>query len=944
MGKFKKKKKVIAGLALSTVLLGSVSAYAAKDGAFGSTLVGRQPNGSVMTASNHLLTPAGKTVEFPGNPMSVAVNPNGKTAVALDGGGKGGKGLNIMDLTTGKLIGTNVDIGLPNAWGLAYSPDGKTLYATGLNNQWKAVIATMSVADDGTPTVTSTLSLPSASVGGDINPLDMAFGPDGKKLLVALNRDNSLGVVDLQSGKLTTQIPVGNAPASVMVNGNTAYVTNQGGRKANSGDFTMNSSGTQVVSHPELGTTTTGTVSVVDLTTNTVTKTIPVGVQPQRMTLSGKYLFVTNTNSDTVSVIDTQTNDVVQTINIKPYPNAPLGSEPNAVKMINGNQLVVSLGQDNALAVYDWNGPNKEPRLKGLVPTGSFPVDMAIDPINNQLIVSNMNGVGALGPDGTVNLGGDKRTGHQDYQQVGSVTMIPFSSNKNLEKQTDQDLAKWTDQDLENRQDKDFEIWTDQDLVKWTDQVYSDNNWFGLKDQNAEPRNNKKPVAMPERIGEPSTIKHVFYIIRENRTYDQVLGDLGKGNGDSTLTQFGQTVTPNAHQLANTFPLLDNLYTPGVHSAEGHPWVIQATDTDYEEKTAAGGDNRSYWDDPMTNAPTGNIWTNALAHHVTTENFGETARYFSGPEPFGNWTSWYNDYLILSGQKQGSLHVPVGDYQSRTDYFPVMDSIMYKPYPNNSLSIPDVYRAQLFVDRFNEHVKNNDLPQFITMYLPDDHTAGTSKTVPTPQAMVADNDQAVGKIVDAISHSPYWKDSAIFITEDDTQNGVDHVDGHREPAFVISPWVKRGITDSHYWTTNNMIRSMEQILGLKPMNQNDAAADPMSEIFTDKPDFTPYNLVANQIPLNWMNGQPAPQAATTSAAATPAALAPTPAAQQMQNDWDSWSEQHKDDFGQNSKIDTNTNEMNHAVWYATKGYNKPYPGEDKVLTPDEVEKQPESHK
>jgi hypothetical protein len=459
---------------------------------------------------------------------------------------------------------------------------------------------------------------------------------------------------------------------------------------------------------------------------------------------------------------------------------------------------------------------------------------------------------------------------------------------------------------------------------------------------------------MPERIGEPSTIKHVFYIIKENRTYDQVLGDLGRGNGDSTLTQFGQKVTPNAHKLANTFPLLDNLYTPGIHSAEGHPWVTQATDTDYEEKTADGGDNRSYWHDPMSNAPTGAIWDNTLAHHETTENFGETRDIFSGPEPFGHWTDWYNDYLIMSGQKQGSLHVPVGDYQSKSsNAYPEMDSITYKPYPNNSLSIPDVYRAQLFVDRFNEHVKNNDLPQFTTIYLPDDHTAGTSKSVPTPQAMVADNDQAVGKIVDAISHSPYWKDSAIFITEDDTQTGVDHVDGHREPAFVVSPWVKKGITDSHYWTTNNMIRSMEQILGLPPMNQNDAAADPMSEIFTDKPDFTPYNLVPNQIPLNWMNGQPAPQAATAAttavapqaatAATAVAAPATTPTAKKMQKEWDSWSEQHKNDFGQNSKIDTNTNMMNHATWYATKGYDKPYPGEDKVLTPDEVEKQPESH-
>jgi YVTN family beta-propeller protein len=902
LGKFKKKKKMIAGLALSTVLFGSVSAYAAKDGAFGSTLVGRQPNGSVMTADNHLLTPAGKQLEFHGEPTSVAINPNGKTAAVLVGG-YNGNGLNIVDLTTGKAIATNVNLGIGNGWGLAYSPDGKTLYASGKSS---GKIVTMSVADDGIPTVTSTLTLPSASVGGTSNPQDLAVAPDGKTLLVALNRDNSLGVIDLQSGKLSTKIPVGNAPTSVVVNGNTAYVTNQAGRTANSDDFTIKSSGTPIVVDPKLGTSSTGTVSVVDLTTNTVTKTIPVGIQPERMTLSGKYLFVTNTNSDTVSVIDTQTNDVVQTIDIKPYPNAPKGSAPNAVKMINGNQLVVSLGRDNALAVYDWNGPEKEPRLKGLVPTASFPDDIAIDTVNNQLLVTNLNGVGSVGNT-------DKN--HSVFAQIGSMSMIPFPSND--------------------------------DLVKMTDQVYTNNDWFGLKNRNAKPRNNKKPVAMPERIGEPSTIKHVFYIIKENRTYDQVLGDLGKGNADPTLTQFGQSVTPNFHQLANTFPLLDNVYTSGVQSAAGHQWVTQATLPDYEEKESGSGNQRSYpggnQSDPMAYAPTGHIWDNAVAHNVSAAVFGENATSFSGPEPFGNWTSWYNDYLILSGQQQGSLHVPVGDYQAKSD-IPAVNSILYKPFPTNTQSIPDVYRAQIFLDKFNDYVKNDNLPQLITMWLPNDHTAGTSKGYPTPQAMVADNDQAVGKIVDAISHSPYWKDSIIYVTEDDAQAGVDHVDGHREPAFVISPWVKRGVTDSHYWTTADMIRSMEQILGLPAMNQNDAAADPMSEIFTDQPDFTPYNLAANQIPLNWMNGQPAPQApatATTSAATT----AVTPAAQQMQNDWDSWSEKHKDDFGgPASKPDVvNANMMNHVTWYATKGYDKPYPGDKKVLTPDEVEKQPASH-
>ena len=269
------------------------------------------------------------------------------------------------------------------------------------------------------------------------------------------------------------------------------------------------------------------------------------------MTQSGQYIFVTNTNSDSISVINTKTNTVAQTIEIKPYPDAEKGSAPNAVKMVD-NKLMVSLGRDNAIAVYDWNGPDETPELKGLLPTAWFPVDITVDSENKRLLVANADGVGSLGQTRDLTIQGIKVTGHSSYAQMGSLSMIPFPSTE--------------------------------DLVKGTKQVYANNNWFGLKDLNAKPRNNKKPVAMPERVGEPSTIKHVFYIIKENRTYDQVLGDLGKGNGESALMQFPQTVTPNLHQLAETFPLLDNFYTSGIQSASGHQWVMQGTNVDYEDK------------------------------------------------------------------------------------------------------------------------------------------------------------------------------------------------------------------------------------------------------------------------------------------------------------------------------------------------------------------------
>jgi YVTN family beta-propeller protein len=906
--KIMNKKKLLAGFALSTVLIGSAGVYAAKDTVFGSKLVGRQPGGSVLTPVNQLVTPAGKQIEFGGNPISVAIHPNGKTAVVLNGRSDyGGNSLNIVDLSTGKLMATNFKLKLSHMWGLAYSQDGSELYATGSTGTSGKVVV-MSVADDGTPTVKNTFDLSEAAVGGNINPLDLKVGPQGQ-LLVALNRDNSLGVIDPKTGTVSSKIPVGNAPSSVLVDGNTAYVTNQGGRVPVPGDPTVDSSGTKVVINPKTGATSTGTVSVIDLTKNTVTKTITVGVQPERMTQSGQYIFVTNTNSDSVSVIDTKTNGVVQTIDIKPYPGAPKGSAPNSVRMLGKDKLLVSLGRDNAVAVYDWQGPKKSPELMGLLPTAWFPVDMEIDAENKRLLVANADGVGSLGPARNSTIQGVSVTGHSSYAQIGSLSLIPFPKTM--------------------------------DLIKGTKQVYADNNWFGLKNQNAKPRSNVKPVAMPERVGEPSKIKHVFYIIKENRTYDQVLGDLGKGNGEPAITQFGENVTPNIHKLANTYPLLDNFYTSGIQSASGHQWVMQGTNTDYEDKETDTANVRSYpggAGDPMAYAPTGHLWDQAKKYDVSVENFGEDTTGFTGPEKFGTWTDWYNDSLKMSGNQKGDLHVPIGHYQATYD-IPSLGPITYKPFPTFDMNIPDQYRFEIFKQQFEKHVKNNDLPQLNTLWVTDDHTAGNATGSPTPQAMVADNDLAVGKIVDLISHSPYWKDSAIFITEDDAQNGLDHVDGHREPAHIISPWVKQGVTDSHYWTVINMVRSIEQVLGLPAMNQNDAAAEPMNEIFTNKPDFAPYDAVPNNIPLNTFNGEPA-----SNTAALASTENKTPEANELSKQWTEWSNKNKKLFtGKHASPDeVNANMLNHSVWYATEGFDKPYPGDEKALTPDEVQKQPES--
>lgn len=915
------KKKLSVIIAMGTVLLGAGSVYANVGNPFGTSLVGRQSDGSVLTDVNQFVTPAGQQIEFGGNPISVKVRPDSKTAAALIGRDNyGGNGINIVDLKTGKLVATNFSLKLTHMWGLAYSPDGNHLYATGSSGTTGKVVI-MSLAADGTPTIEKTINLPQAAVAGNINPQDIVVGPDGKSLLVALNRNNTLGVIDLQTYELTAQIPVGNAPTSVIVSGGNAYVTNVGGKTAEPGDFTVDSSGTPIIAEPT-GSSASGTVSVVDLSNNTVVKTVEVGLQPARMTVSDNHVFVANTNSDTVSVIDTKTNEVVHTIDVEPYPEAPLGSAPNAVTMIGDHQLAVSLGRNNAVAVYDWKKPSSKPQLKGLMPTAWFPVDIAIDAENNRLLVANADGVGSLGPERTLAIQGTTVTGHSSYAQQGSLSMIPYPSNK--------------------------------DLVKGTDEVYANNNLFDVAGRNAKPRHNKKPVAIPERIGEPSTIKHIFYIIKENRTYDQVFGDIGKGNSDPALTQFGENVTPNMHELANTYQLLDNFYTSGIQSASGHQWVMQGTNTDYEDKETDVGNVRSYpggAGDSLAYASTGHIWDNALKHNLSVANFGEDTTAFTGSQPFGTWTDWYNDYLILSGQKQGDLHVPIGDYQAISD-IPSLNPITYKPFPTFDNGIPDQYRYEIFKQKFDEYVKNDNLPQLTQMWVMADHTSGTATGAPTPQAAVADNDLAVGKIVDLISHSPYWKDSLILITEDDSQNGLDHVDGHREPALIISPWSKRDVVDSHYWTVINMVRTIEQILGLPPMNQNDAAAMPLSELFTNKPDFTPYNVVPNRIAIDTLNGQPGanePAPVITSQVASGTQNQNTGDLQKqdttdLEKQWTVWSNENQVYFTGNQAAPdiVNANMLNHVTWYATKGYDQPYPGDDKVLTPAEVAEQPES--
>jgi YVTN family beta-propeller protein len=854
--------------------------------------VGRQSDGSALNPDNQYVTPAGVGIEQTGRPMDLAVRPDGRTAVDLT---KSGNGLfTVVDLVGRKVLqqytppkGTGS--GNVGVAGLLYSPDGNTLYATQTTD-----IIRFSVAADGTLSNPSVITFPAdSSVPKNPNgsaaaplPTGLAWEPDGSHILVVLDGWDRIGVLDPATGALTAQTPVGVAPRDVVVIGGHAFVSNEGGRTATAGDFTNLSYDSPVVADKKDGRAGTGTVSAVDLATTKVVHTYQVGLDPSSLLAHGTELLVTNSSDDTVSIIDTVRQQVTQTFNVNPLPGQPFGSSPNALEFLDSSHLVVSLGRDNALAVYDYRGARKPAIFDGLIPTAWYPGTLHWDKALNRLIVANQAGVGSLGKNGTISEGPGTTpaTGRQVYADVGTVGVVATP--------------------------------TRQEIAEYTAQVFADNQWNGLRERNKKGSEHAAPVAVPLRTGDPSKIKHVFMIVRENRTYDQELGDDPRGNGKAGYAQFGRNVTPNAHALARQFPLIDNLYSDGTNSATGHTWLDAGFVNDYLERSYANYIRDYGQPDAMVYPKSGFLWDNAQAHGLTAHVWGEYAEFWNGPNKTvcpGTWADWYRDSQILEGKATGTPHVPVGYCQARADV-PSLDKILSRDFPNFQTNITDQYRADLFQRDFKEYEKNGDLPALNMLWVMEDHTNGLNAGYPTPSAMVADNDLATGRIIDTISHSKYWKDSAIFVVEDDSQNGIDHVDGHRAPVFVASPYARHGAVDHTYYSQLNVVRTIEQILGLPPMNQLDMAAEPMYGAFANVPNDRPFTAVPNDIPLNAMNG-------TAAQAANP-----------MRKIWLAWSE--KQDFRSEDRLAFAP--FNRMTWYASTGWKKPYPGDSTVMTPDEV--------
>lgn len=842
------------------------------------------------TPANQILTPAGLQVELPGlRPQALALSPDGRLLMTA---GKTEEVV-VVDPYTGDIrqrvllpsekdhdpapdaVSTHIlepdKEGQVSFTGLVFSPDGSRLYLANVNGSIKV----FGIERGTNVTGLLTLPLPPADAPkrkAEI-PSGLAVSHDGRRLYVCGNLSNRLLELDATSGALLRTWDVGVAPYDVVLAGGKAYVSNWGGRRPDGQSLTGPAGrGTLVRVDPVRHIASEGSVSVIELNTKTGARTakaeILTGLHASAMAASpnGHWLVVANAGSDTLSVLDTRTDKIIETIWMRQSPADLFGAQPNALTFDrSGRRLFVCNGSQNAVAVVNFRPGESKPL--GLVPVGWFPGAIAFHPALNKICVANIKGIGS-----TRRLKPGDKIEFNSHNYFGTLSLVPVPKGR--------DLARMTEISLGNMR-------------------------YGLLKEARRPARPGQPARpVPERVGEPSVFKHVVYIIKENRTYDQVLGDIAEGNGEPSLCTFGERITPNQHKMVRDFVLLDNTYCSGILSADGHQWSDTGMTTDYMEKSFAGFP-RSYPDgmedddvDALAYSPAGFIWDNVLAHGRTLRVYGE----FAGTEK--RWADPNRKGPIRFADHWKDFTTGAGEIRIWSR--PMIESIRPHLCTNTvgwDMNIPDVFRAREFIKELREYEKAGSLPNFIVICLPNDHTSGTRAGAPTPAAQVADNDLAFGQIVEALSHSPFWKETCIFAIEDDPQAGWDHVSGYRTTAYVISPYTKRGAVVSTQYNQTSLLRTMELMLGLPPMNQFDATATAMTDCFTATPDFTPFKSVPSNVPLDEMNPDP-------KAIHDPLLRKNAYASARLPLD----------------KIDACPEDLfNRILWYAMKGPQTPYP-------------------
>jgi YVTN family beta-propeller protein len=739
-----------------------------------SITVNAQLPSPVVLPNGWSLTPLGRSLSLGDLPLNMAVAHSGKR-MAVSNNGQSGHSIQYIDVASEKILH---DMPIDKAWyGLAFSDDDQLLYVSAGHDNKINIYSTQG----------DHLDLKDSILLGQ--PWPNPIGPAGiavnnkKQLLYTVTRDDSsLYIINTSSKSVLHKINLGAEAYTCMLSPDKTilYVSLWGGDK----------------------------VLKLDASTGKKLNSAQVGDNPNEIILTkkGDRLYIANANDNSVSVITTSNMKVVETLNAALYADAVPGSTTNGLSLsADEERLYIANADNNALAVFEVEQLGAS-RSMGFIPVGWYPTNVRV--VGKKVFVTNGKGFSSLAnPNGPNPIEKKQKVRFQqgDAAKPAAVQYIGglFKGTMSI-----------------------FEEPAEQALGLYSKAVYGNCPYTKEKELNAS---GEKGNPIPMKVGDPSPIKHVFYIVKENRTYDQVLGDVTGGNGDTSLVLFGENITPNQHALVKEFVLLDNFYVDGEVSADGHNWTFGAYATDYLEKnwpTSYGGRGGKYDAEGRTRAADNKgdfIWGNAKKHGVSYRTYGEFA----------------DDY-------KPNLKILEGHF---CPYYTSWDE-----------TVRDTTRVNQWKRDFDSLLRINAVPQLNTLRLINDHTEGMSLGRPTPFAHVADNDWAVGLFIEHLSKSPIWEQSVVFIVEDDAQNGPDHVDAHRTTAYVAGGYVKRGYVDHTPYSTSSMVRTIELILGMSPMSQYDAAATPMWRSFSKTSNTQPFRSIAAKVDIAEVNKKDGPLA------------------------------------------------------------------------------------
>lgn len=778
---------------LFTCVAGAAYSVAGNSSALAALLsvaqVGKQPDGSWLLVTQQVLRPWRQERLIKGRPVDLAFNSTRSQLAILNM-----SGVDLMDEDTGAV--RQIHTHSTSYCGVAFRPGDRELWSSEADADAHGSVHIALLSPGGIVTGEERLEFPDKAF-----PAGIAFSLDGRKAYVALNNRNSVAVVDVSSRKVESEIPVGLAPFSVKLSqdGETLFVSNRGGEAPAVGVVRGFSEGTPMRTDPITGAVLNGTVSIIRLR-DRMTRKLTVGRAPTALALSpdGSTVAVANSHSDSVTLVDIKTL-ATETVSIPARPDGLLGTAPvSLVFSADGAELYVAAALNNSVVVLKKHGGSYIET--GRIPTGWFPAALAFDR-NSDLLVLNIKG------DGNTDNGKGR---HQSRSFEGSMMRLPSMTEAQLQAAT----------------------------------------------RIVEAGSNPK-LAPSGQVEDLSTlgIRHVFLLVKENRTYDQIFGDMRQANSDPRFLMYGRDITPNHHALAEQYVLLDNFYATGAISFDGHQWLEQGFVSDNVERALTSHPRGYAWNlaDALDVSPAGFIWQHArrpldvrvggvLSLPAEFDPKTQSARDIT-EDQLRPWTDYWR--LYQSGKWQGA----VGSRAA----VPALASVMDSRYPVNSMRVPDQIRASVIEQELAEAEKSGYLPDLMVFGLTSDHTMGTSPGSPTPSAMLADNDLALGRIVEAVSKSRFWPSSLILVVEDDAQNGVDHVDGHRTVALAIGPSVKRGVVDSNFYTQLSMARTLQDILHVEPQTHFLKVSRAMNSIFTDQKDLRPYTALRPGIALDTMN-------------------------------------------------------------------------------------------